>query len=273
MTLRLSLLRALRGLALLPFLLLALAAQAGSISFDLAITDARLRVVNRGDSTAFHPQVLRLQDNGKWVALAPVAGAAPAEMLPQAALEVQWPPQAPAAPESPASLRPVMVRFFDQAGTAFGQITFFDHPLPADDAQILQAGYDDGRLTIAPPASAAVTATWLLWAQENGITALREPMRPAPPQPDARRIDWTSARTPQEFDLGNGMPTVFLLHQTPSGWRSQLVAKGVTQGRQQRAAWLDLGRPLRIAALLALLAGLSLLTWNLIEAQHRPDHA
>ena len=260
-------------LSLLSILLLALSAQAGNISFNLSITGDKLTLSNQGDSPAFDTSVLRLLDDGRWETLLPAPGVLPpVEMKPQAQYQLTWPNRpAPTATASPEALRPVMVRFFDQAGASFGQISFFNQPQPASDDMTLAAGYADGRLRIAPPKNPALKATWLLWAQEEGIAALTGPLTAARAQPNALRIDWSAGRTPQNLDLGKGMPVAFLLHETAQGLRSQVIPSGRMQGRQQRAGWLNLGAQFSNAALVALLAGLALLAWHLLATwqKHR----
>ncbi|RJG03403.1 hypothetical protein [Noviherbaspirillum sedimenti] len=257
--------RALLRLSLLLLLLPALPAQAGNISFNLSITGDRLTLSNQGDSPAFAPRVLRLLDGGHWETLQPPAGEqAPRELKPQAQYQLTWPERAPPAnTASPETLRPVMVRFFDQAGAGFGQISFFNQPQPASDDLTLDAGYVDGRLRIGSPKNPAIKATWLLWAQEEGIAALSGPVTATRPQPDALRIEWGPGSGAQNLDLGQGMPVAFLLHETAQGLRSQVVPTGRVQGRQQRTAWLNLAAQFRSAALVALLAGLALLAWHL----------
>lgn len=250
---------------LLPALLLALSAHAGNISFNLAINGDRLTLSNQGDSPAFNPSVLRLLDNGHWEVLPPAPGSpAPVEFKPQAKFELVWSARpAPPGPLSLETLRPVMVRFSDQAGAGFGQISFFNQPQPAGKELLLEAGYVDGRLRIAAPKNAAIKATWVVWPQEEGIAALAAPVTAAQPQPDAGRIPWGADSEVKSLDLGKGMPIAFLLHETPQGLRSQVVPSGRIPGRQQRAGWLDLGAQLRNTAMLALLAGLVLLAGHL----------
>jgi hypothetical protein len=248
------------ALLLLPF-----SAQAGNISFNLSINGDKLTLSNQGDSAAFEPSVLRLLDNGRWEVLQPVPGVRPPfEMKPQMQYQLTWPERAaPAGPTSLETLRPVMVRFFDQAGAAFGQISFFNQPQTVSDDLTLQARYVDGRLHIAPPKNPTLKASWLLWPQEEGIAALTHPVTTAPPQPDALRIEWRPDSGTQVLDLGKGMPTAFLLHETAQGLQSQVILTGRTPGRQQRADWLNFGATFRNSALVALLAGLALLPWHL----------
>ncbi len=88
-------------------------------------------------------------------------------------------------------------------------------------------------------------------------------------QPDAVRIDWSAGAAAQSLDLGKGTPVVYLLHEAAGALRSQVVPTGRVQGRQQRAAWLDLGAQFRGAAMVALLAGLAVLGWHLSGAWRR----
>ena len=262
--------RALLRLTLLPILLLALSAQAGNISFNLSITDNTLTLSNQGDSPAFRPSVLRLLDNGHWEVLQPAPGVKPPpEFKPQAQYQLAWPPRpAPASATSLETLRPVMVRFFDQAGADFGQISFFNQPQPASDDLTLEAGYVDGHLRIAPPKNPDLKASWLVAAREEGIAGLTAPLSPKS-QPDAVRIAWPASGEVRNFDLGRGMPVVFLIHETAQGLRSQVVASGRVPGRQQRATWLNRSKQFSSAALAALLAGAALLAWHLAATRRK----
>lgn len=255
---------------LLPALLLALSAHAGNISFNLAINGDRLTLSNQGDSPAFNPSVLRLLDNGHWEILQPAPGVkAPLEFKPQAQYQLAWPPRpAPASATSLETLRPVMVRFFDQAGADFGQISFFNQPQPASDDLMLEAGYVDGRLRIAPPKNPDIKASWLVASREEGIAGLTDALAPQS-QPDAVRIEWSASGEVRNFDLGRGMPVAFLIHETAQGLRSQVVTSGRVPGRQQRASWLDRSKQFSSAALAALLAGAALLTWHLAATRRK----
>ncbi|TCS37797.1 hypothetical protein EDC30_10389 [Paucimonas lemoignei] len=258
-------------LLLLPVFILALPAHAGNISFNLTINGNRLLLSNQGDSPAFDPVVMRLLDNGHWEVLPPAAGSpTPVEFRPQAQAEMVWTEQpAPPSPASLETLRPVMVRFFDQAGASFGQISFFNQPQPAGSDLILDAGYEHGKLRIAPPKNPEHKVSWLVWAQEEGIAALTDSLTTPQPQPDALRIQWGKDSKEQNLDLGKGLPTAFLLHETPQGLRLQVVPTGRAPGRQQRTAWLDRGDRFRSAAMIALLAGLALLAWHVAGTRQR----
>ncbi|QAU33273.1 hypothetical protein [Janthinobacterium sp. 17J80-10] len=260
----------LRLLSLLPILLLALSAQAGNISFNLSITGNTLTLSNQGDSPAFQPSVLRLLDDGRWEVLQPApGGAAPMEFKPQAQYQLAWPARpAPASATSLEALRPVMVRFFDQAGAEFGQISFFDRAQPVSDDLTVEAGYTDGRLHVTPPKNPAIKASWLVAAREEGIASLSEAVAPQS-QPDAVRIEWPAGGAAQSFDLGRGMPVAFLIHETAQGLYSQVVPSGRVPGRQQRATWLDRSKQFGIAAIAALLAGAALLAWHLAATRRK----
>jgi len=146
-----------------------------------------------------------------------------------------------------------MVRFFDQAGVGFGQISFFSAPPAAKTA--LKAGYVDGALQIEPPDAAAssIRASWVLWPQEEGIRPIRLPVRFEHRAPAALRIDWLrKGRVLTRLDTGTGQPAVILLHETAQGYAQQFVPDGGLQGREQRAAWLDATPQLYSASLIAL---------------------
>ncbi len=253
-------------LLLLPALLLALSAHAGNISFNLSLHDQKLTLLNQGNSPAFYPTVLRMLADGRWEPLLPAPGASqPVELAPNGQLELIWPDQRPLDKLTPIeALRPVMVRFFDQAGAGFGQISFFSQPLNASDEQMLNARYVDGRMTITPPASPAIRASWLLWPQEDGIAPLTMPIDLQHRQPAARRFEWQPGMETPVLDLGKGLPVAFLLHETEQGIRSQVVSGGHLQGRQQRAGWLDATTQFYLLAKLAAAAAIALLLWHAV---------
>lgn len=233
-------------------LLLSLSAAAGSLSFRLSLTGSQLTVINQGDSSAFYPAVFRMLPDGNWAQLA--ATGAPAELAAGARLQLAWPDTRP--PEQLSELermQPVMVRFFDQAGVGFGQISFFRAPPAAKTAA--KARYAGGALQIEPPDGAAsIRASWVLWPQEEGIRPIRLPVRfehRAPPS--ALRIDWRrQGKSPFRLDTGAGQPGVILLHEAGQGYGLQLVPGGGLQGREQRSAWLDATPKFYAASLIAL---------------------
>jgi hypothetical protein len=237
----------------LPILLLAVAALlcsrpavAGNISFDLSLTGSQLTVINRG-SPAFYPAVFRMLPDGMWAQVD--ASSAPAELPNGAPWRLTWPDSEPSELER---IGPVMVRFFDQSGVGFGQITFFSAPPQA--TTVLTAGYVNRALQVEPPPVASpIRATWILWAQEDGIRPIHVPVRFSHHQPPARRIDWRSAGTaPVRLDTGAGQPAVILLHETDGGHAQQFLPDGGLQGREQRAAWLDATPRFYAASLVAL---------------------
>lgn len=235
-------------------------AGAGNISFALSVSGNALILCNQGDSTAYYPSVLRLLADGRWEPLAfPSGVASPAELLPAAKIELAWPNAVLEQSQSRLEkLRPLMVRFYDQAGSGFGQISFLNPP-PVISKPLI-AGYIDGLMTIVPPSAGDMQATWLLWPQEDGIGPLRHRLDFDVKQPPAQRIAWRAGIGKMAFDLGAGQPVAMLLHETGQGLLLQNVAGGGLQGHQQRAAWLDAGYLFYATALaLALLAFIALL--------------
>lgn len=232
-------------------LLLSLSASAGSVSFELSLTGSNLTVTNKGNGSAYYPAAFRLLDGGRWERLA--ANATPAELAPGAKLELNWPELRPLAQLSALEqMQPVMVRFFDEAGAGFGQISFFHGPPAAKSA--LRAGYVDGAFQLEPPdAVFSIKASWILWPQENGIARILRPQGFEHSQPPALRIDWLRhGRLAYRLDTGAGQPEVTLLHETEQGYALQLVRGGGVQGREQRAAWLDAAPKFYLASLIAL---------------------
>jgi len=249
-------------------------ANAGSVYFSLDRTQNNLVVTNRGNSSAFYPQVLRLNASGQWEKLAPLPGAnAPAELAPNAQFTVHWgapPANTPAAGTPLDVTQPIMMRFFDQAGAGFGQISFFNQPPNADVS--LGNEYVAGQLQLS--ADPAIATSWLLWPQEEGIAPLAHAVNFEHMAPAAQRIDWQTVRNASgngngnnsgtlAFDLGRGQPAAMLLHASPQGWQLQTVSGGGLQGREQRAAWLQtsdtwyqLAYAAGAAALLTMAAGL-----------------
>jgi hypothetical protein len=243
------------ALVFISTLALVLPAQAGNIFFGLSINGDKVTLTNQGNSIAYYPAVMQLRADGHWQRLALPPGAkAPAELLPGAQLDLLWPtlPQQQ-MPSSLEFFKPVMVRFFDQAGNYFGQISFFNQPNMTSD--LSQSGYAGGLMTIAPPVSPdgnAIHASWLLWPQEEGIVPLNKPVRFEHSQPDAKRIEWHPGMDKLRLNLGAGLPSAILLHETANGFAMQNLPNGGVQGMQQRTAWLDASEWLyKLAAVMA----------------------
>lgn len=236
----------------LAALLLSPPALAGVLTFRLSLTGSQLTVISQGDSSAFYPAVYRMLPDGNWSRLA--ATSAPAELAAGARMQLTWPDTRP--PEQLSELdrmQPVMVRFFDQAGVGFGQISFFRAPPAAKTA--LRARYAGGALQIEAPDSAApIRASWVLWPREEGIKPIRLPVRfEHRVPPSAVRIDWRrQGKLPFRLDTGAGQPGAILLHETEQGYRLQLMPGGGLQGREQRSAWLDATPKFYAASLIAL---------------------
>lgn len=255
------------------FVFVPLTAWAGTISFGLSLTGSTLTAKSEGDSSAFFPTVLRLLPDGHWEAL-PVSpgGISPVELVPAAHFDLSW-TQIPKSPQSMSpfeTLQPLMVRFFDQAGVSFGQISFL-HPPPTAEVT-LSAGYEGGKLVIAPPGGAGtervIRTSWLLWAQEEGIAATRNPLRLEAWQPSAQHIEWHQGMAPVRIDTGAGQPSAILLHDTGQGYGMQVVSAGRLESREQRSAWLDASPVLyRLALLMLLAAGVSLLLFGIVGAK------
>lgn len=240
-----------RILLALAALLLSLYAVAGSLSFRLSLTGSQLSVINQGDSSAFYPAAFRMLPDGSWGQLQ--ASGTLAELVPGASLQFTWPDTRPLEQMSGLErMQPVMVRFFDQAGVSFGQISFFHASYAAK--LNLKARYVNGALQIEPPAGAAsIRASWVVWPQEEGIRPIRLPVRFEHHPPPAVRIDWKrQGSTPFRLDTGAGQPMVTLIHETGSGYGLQFVPGGGLQGREQRAAWLDATPKFYVGALIAL---------------------
>ncbi|MFY9328666.1 MAG: hypothetical protein WAO76_11720 [Georgfuchsia sp.] len=245
-------------------LLFSLPAVAGNLSFQLSLTGSQLTVINKGDSTAFYPAAFRLLADGKWEQLK--TAEAPAELAAGSSLQFIWPDTRPLK-QLPAleRLQPVMLRFFDQAGVGFGQISFFHSPLAAKYS--LTTAYVDGNLQIRPPDDASsIRASWLLWPQEEGIKPIHQPVRFEHHQPPALRIDWQHhSKAPFQLDTGAGEPAAILIHETGQGLALQLVPGGGLQGREQRAAWLDATPKFYVAALIALASGAAALVVQFLQ--------
>lgn len=242
-------------------------AWAGTISISFSLTGTTLTVKSIGDSSAFFLQVLRLLPDGHWEKLHESPGSIPpVEFVPEAYFNFNWAP----IPKNPGNLspfedmQPLMVRFFDQAGVGFGQISFL-HP-PSQASSTLNAYYDKGELVVYPPkendSRTKIRSSWLLWPQEEGIAPLRLPLRQGTVQPPARHIEWSKSTTPLHFHTGSGQPSAILLHDTEHGYGAQFVPAGRLVGKEQSPSWLNVHRNFYYFALMALLTACgTLLVW------------
>jgi len=247
-------------------LMLAPASHAGSISFVLSLTGAELRVTNAGDSSAYYPQVLHLKNDGRWEPLANQR--AIAELRPKASFRAQWLDLRP--PSQLAGLerhRALMVRFFDQAGVGFGQISFFERPPAA--GYTVSARYVGGQLRLRPPPdSTRISATWVLAPLEEGIAPLSRPVRFTHQQPPARRIVWQGGDA-IDMSTGAGLAAAVLVHETPQGFTFQAIPDGGMQGREQRPAWLDAARLWYLLTQLGLGAAFAVVLYSIFSSLRR----
>ena len=258
--------RLIRLLALIA-VSISLPAVAGNISFQLDQTGSQLKLTNRGDSSAYYPAVFLLQANGNWKALRPLA--VPAELNSGASATLAWPASAPETLSGIERAQAVMVRFFDQAGVGFGQISFFRTP-PAV-ATPLKAGYAEGELQIDSPAPGApIRATWVLWPQELGIAPIRNAVRFEHQQPPAQHIEWQS-RPAGSFRLatGAGQPVAVLVHEVGDAYALQFVPGGGLQGREQRTSWLNASVQFGLAAQVLLGLAVCVMAFGLFSRWRR----
>lgn len=248
-------------------------ASAGNVTFNLTLTGSRLTLSQQGNSSAFYPAVLRMLPDGRWQPLALAPGEVrPAVMVAGAKLDFVW-PEARLLQSLPPfeRIQPMMVRFYDQAGVSFGQISFFNQPPPA--SETLQADYASGQLVIKPPAgsSSTILSSWLLWPQEEGIAPIRKPVQfehqQADQQPPARHIEWRPGMEKLRIDTGAGQPTAVVLHETAQGYVLQSIPSGGLQGRQQRSAWLDASGWLYKAGIAAAVAAVLVLLLHFVRAR------
>jgi hypothetical protein len=249
-TVSVNLKRPLRLMLVIIALMFSLSTFAGSLSFRLSLTGSQLTVINQGDSSAFYPAVFRMLRDGSWRQLK--TSSAPAELEAGARLELTWPDLRLLEQMSEFErIQPVMVRFFDQAGVGFGQISFFRSPPAAK--SVLKAKYVDGTLEIEPPdGGPSIRASWVLCPLEEGIRPIRSPVRFEHRQPPALRVDWgRQGGIPLRLDTGAGQPAAVLIHETEQGYVLQVVSGGGLQGREQRAAWLDAAPKFYVASLIA----------------------
>lgn len=237
-----------RGLLLAALALFACCGHAGNISFQLALTGSNLTITHTGDSAAFFPTALAMVADGTWQQLAtPEGREAPTQISPGERMLVLW-RESGERPSALLHLRPTMVRFFDQAGVGFGQISFFTPP--PDATSTLEAGYVRGELRISPPSGGPIVATWVLWPQEEGIAGIGGVFRETVVQPPARRVEWRAQSKPVRLSTGSALPAVTLIHETAQGYRLQRVAAGWDAGKQQRSPWLEANRAFYALALL-----------------------
>jgi hypothetical protein len=230
----------------LALLIFVLPAHAGNIFFGLSINGNTITLTNQGNSSAYYPVVMRLLPDGRWEPLAPPAGIAPsAELASSAHIDFIWPTATAQQKPFPLDIfRPIMVRFFDQAGNGFGQISFFTQPSVTSD--LSESRYENGLMTIAPPRNeggVVIGASWLLWPQEEGIAPLNAPVTFKHKQPPARRIEWKPGMDKLHLNLGAGLPSAILLHEVGGGYAMQNLISGGVQGVQQRTSWLDASGP------------------------------
>lgn len=257
-----------RTLLACAILIASFPAMAGDTAFRLTLDDATLIVTSLGKDQAFYPAALRLLPDGRWQSLLAKPGSTlPAELIKDQDYLFVWPgAQPPQDFTRLENLLPVMVRYFDINGASFGQIAFLNTPPPATDT--LQVSYIDGSLLISPPRTGQpITATWVLWPQEEGIAPLDKPLQFIHQQPPAQRIQWQPGLGAFHLNTGGAQPDVMLLHETAKGSVLQTVAGNALTDRQQRGNWLDASTMLYRAALIAALIAVIALLLHVIRTR------
>lgn len=251
-----------------PVLLLlwcwAASAAAGNIFFGLEHDNRQMVLTNRGDSIAYYPEVFRLLPDGRWESLSR-GDKPPTELLPGSKIGMPWRSRPGNGPIE--TTLPIMVRFFDQAGSGFGQISFFNQP--AQTSEPVQAGYEGAWMVIRPPEKSGIRASWVLWPQEEGIRPLTGRPDFVHVQPAAHPIVWQPGMKAVRLFLGEGLPMALLLHETDRGYELQVLASGGLQGRQQRTWWLDAGRWFYGLAAASVALALILASWGVLGRKRK----
>jgi hypothetical protein len=230
-------------------------ASAGSIKFQFERRNDHCVIVNHGDSSAYYPVVYQLGRNGQWLTLQ--TGTQQAEIPPGRAVTARL--IAPAATATKSDLdffQVVLIRFFDQAGVSFGQMS----PLrpPFESVYALRGHYAGRRLILEPPPKkSTIGATWVVAPKEEGIAPIFTAQSFNQPQPPAPRIDWHQQQS-ATIDIGAAQPAALLFHETIGGLTLQRIQMKDTKISQQRTAWLTMRRPFYITAALCGLCGLLL---------------
>jgi hypothetical protein len=214
---------------------------------------------------------MHLLPDGRWQSMEPAPGTTLAAQLPPGEhVDFIWPsnPQQAAFPLD--AFRPVMVRFFDQAGSGFGQISFFSQPQVTSNLSL--SGYHHGLMTIAPPTSEGgvlISDSWLLWPQEEGIAPLSKPVSFVHKQPPAKHIDWKAGMDALHLNLGAGLPGAILLHDVGGTYMQQGLINGGVQGVQQRAPWLDANTIFYGVSIAMVAVTTILMLWNLVASSRQ----
>ncbi len=207
---------------------------AGNITFTFELHGNQCVVVNKGDSAAYYPVVLQLGRDGQWLHLK--ATTQLSELLPGGMLTEDLGEIPTGAYTDIAGLRVVMIRFFDQTGVSFGQVSLLRSP--PHSSYKMKARYADGRLTLeAPPEGSGIRATWVLAPFEEGILPISGALSFKHKQPPATRIEWLQKHS-AVIETGAAMPTAMLLHETADGLTMQAVQMARTKKIEQRTAWL-----------------------------------
>jgi hypothetical protein len=202
---------------ILPVLLACprLPAYAGSIFFDLALSEDQLTLTNRGDSSAYYTAAARLLSSGEWVPISPAAGETPsAQLEPASGINFKWGAEASTeASYAVAELGPILLSFYDQAGGRFEQITFLHPPPLTSDAPRID--YKDGVMTLHAPNefnNTAMKESWLLWTQSEGLEKRTGDLNFNHKQKHAKKIHWSSGMK-MELKVGKGVTEVIALNE------------------------------------------------------------
>ncbi|AGX87799.1 hypothetical protein [Candidatus Symbiobacter mobilis] len=250
----------------------ALAVHAGTISYAVDFLPTGFSVRNTGSQPAYALTAWTLDATGWWKQGRVVEGD-PATLSPGA--EVRWsrPPLPPGIATAIHQADPLLLVFFDAAGSRFAQVAWrvppgaMASPLPP-----LPVKREGSALVIDVPAQAAgVVATSAIRLADPGVVRLTRPFAGHTPPPYPARHVWKTGAA-MRFDTGQGLRGAWLVHELASGeLRVQIVPDARTTGSEQRTRWLEWARSAFgwIAAACAVVGALGMV-WGTVTLRRNP---
>lgn len=228
----------LRATALAGLLFVMPTALAGSIGFLINFTADEMALTNTGTEAGYEFSLWTLDESAKWQKAEILSGNA-AYLAPAKSLKGRR-HSAPAA-TGLGRADPLLVVFYDQAGSRIAQLAWRQAPARAPYAQ---ATWREARqLHIARGSASEIAATHGIVVPYEGIDQLAHRFSPLAAPPDPLRHVWTEGSSRMTLDTGAGQGGVWLVHETAGGaLQVQIVADGLVRGQEQVPAWLGWAR-------------------------------
>ncbi len=206
---------------------------AGSIGFSVSMTGDGIVIVNTGNEAAYQMTEWTLNASGQWQPVQWQEGnpawVAPGKQLTGRRLS-------PAADTGLGRADPLLLVFYDAAGSQFSQLAWRKTPALATHPLLVQR--QDRRVTIDKGENPNTVATYAIAVPNEGIARLTRAFTGTSTLQNPIRHDWAQSAS-LVLETGQGQRGTWLMHESATGnLQLQIVPDGLPGGQEQQPRWL-----------------------------------